>query len=1357
MIAGPPPLASVSNFDRSLLREYPPMTRFTTFRRHPIAPALLVSASLFAYAQPAMAASVLYSNQPSLAKLAEAGERVTQQGGLSQFRLENGGLASFTEGASFRLREDGSIDLFSGTVTVAGGDDGAVVVHLAETGEGRVEGRQSAASFTVDQDADGKREMRGHAMTGTVTIRIGADDARGFTAGQMWRSTGSRAELVVAIGAQAVPAPDAEADVADMATGGVLAAAENGVPVVLGDALAAAGANGDIIAAARRVESAVAQPALTSFPSGDLALLVAYAGQLESVYGGRPFNGAAADIIRTYLQFLAGGGSGAQFLTAYAGLTLQYLDLLRSSAMPSAFSGASQDQINSFIAFRSRTAGFADLAASNRTLVEAYLAFLQGGGRADQFVPRYTNLTDAYFAFVRGGGDPAAFTGASQQTINAYLIFLRDAGLLARLTDQNRALLQAYLASLAQGGNGFAFTDQYRAALGAYFTYLQQGRLPSAYTTVDAATLRSYLETLQATGLFNRVLGTQAEFYAGYLSWLRGGGSIDGYNQLPANIFAGYASALSAYYEYLRLGGIPSAYTVLTQAQIRAYLSAISAAGANSRFLGDLTQFWTDFFAYLAGGGNPDLYAGLPAINFPAYANALNAYAAYLAGGGLPSGYTALTLAQLRAYIDAIIAAGRLNELLGANAVLLRDYFAHLRAGGAPNGFAGLPVYTNYASALNAYYAFLINGGFPTDYTGLTLAQLQAYLQALIDAGVFSQLFSGATASFLQAYYTHVSTGGAPNQFAQLPAVIRAGGGGGGGGSTAGYRGGFTATSGIRLAAAIGSNGGGVSADNQLTVNSDGSYSSTTARLLPGTARFTDVGGDSRGVVGRLHNGSPTFFGQTLTYGANNGASYVLMAPIVGSFPTSGSILYDIVSATRPVYDDGSTAPGTFAATFAVGFGSTLRYAINGTITMPDATYTVTAGNPATGVFANTQVSSTTFFVARPTVSAGPGCPSGCQLNMFGAFGGENPQQRLGLAYHTMTGAAPGKTITGAVLFGQQGTIVDPAKSGTLTNQSVAYANSLIGVDAYANVTVSYDPTTGSPTSYRVDNNENLAVGTAFLADTGRAGSVLSWARWVNGLPSGNYFGSRPQSVGANNGYHIIAGSPMTNMPASGTVAYTLIGQTRPTFQDGRSAPGTLSGSAAVAFGSTPRVGLDLTVSIGGQSYGVRTNGGVTTPSSSGLTVGANGAFNSLNAGFNALTVSSTSPVCSVSCNAFVDGFLAGNGASHLGISYSIRGNPNNVFIDGTAAFAASAGASSASAQPASATASMPATAAAIPATSVAPTPVPGSGLVMNDNWVRWSNPGIEGAILPVAATLQPPAGFISFEKGDAVSFEQEP
>ncbi|MFW5858035.1 MAG: hypothetical protein ACOCX4_09165, partial [Planctomycetota bacterium] len=265
------------------------------------------------------------------------------------------------------------------------------------------------------------------------------------------------------------------------------------------------------------------------------------------------------------------------------------------------------------------------------------------------------------------------------------------------------------------------------------------------------------------------VLGERAGFFADYLAFLRAGGPVDGFAGLPANIFSGYAADLAAFYAFLEGGGVPSSYALLDPATLREYVAALEAAGASGRFLGDLAGFWRDYAAFLAGGGNPDTFAQLPVPpDFPAFAAALNAYATFLAGGGLPSDYDAAALADLAAFLEAVASAGRLEELLGANADLLSAYFAFLEGGGSVDGFAGLPLYADYVAALNAYFGFLAGGGLPGDYTVLDQATIEAYLAALASAQGGLAGFAGLE-DFFADYFAFIAGGGDPDRFAGLP------------------------------------------------------------------------------------------------------------------------------------------------------------------------------------------------------------------------------------------------------------------------------------------------------------------------------------------------------------------------------------------------------------------------------------------------------------------------------------------------------------------------------------------------------------------------------------------------------------
>lgn len=1236
-----------------------------------VSAALMATASTLAFATPALANDVLFSTHDVSF---ESGARMTQVSGLTQLRFDNGATVSFVDTAEYRINEDGTLDLYAGSVTVSGGD-GPTLVRMPEGVQGQVLGKMSAARFSVG--GDGK--STGHVLTGSAQVgRIGK--FRRFSEGEMFEvGNGGEARQVLANDAQVTPGSSGDQNGGVFAMGGdagPVAAAQNGIPVALGDALAAVGASGDIAAAARRVEAAAANPSIETFPVGDLRLLVALAGNIGTVYGGRPFDGAQADIIRTYLQFLANGGAGQNFLSAYSGFLVQYLDLIRSGAAPSGFELASLDQINSFIAFTDRTAGFGTFSSQDRALVDAYLAFIREGGNADAFSGTFTDLTAAYFAFIRSGGNPSDFTDATQSTLDAYIAFLQNSGLVNQLSAADRALIAAYLEN-----GGLAFAGEYRAALDAYFAYLSAGNLPSDYTALDQATILAYLATLEGTGLLDSVLGDNADFYASYLAFLQGGGQVDAFAGLNANIFASYANALNLYYDFLVNGGVPSSYDALTQEQIAAFIAALENAGATDRFLTDLADFYTAYFAFLSDGGNPDAFSGLPVPpDFPAFAAALNAYAVFLQGGGLPADYTAEQLATLQNYLEAIESSGELATLLGSNADLLNSYFTYLAGGGTPNGFTGLPIYVEYVAALNAYYAFLLDGGTPSDYVALDLAILEAYLDALDAAGGLAA-FANLNAFFID-YYEFVRGGGQPDQFAGLPG----GTGGGGNGPVTGSPTEFTATANLTGYVVSPSLRGRLS-NLSGSVDNAGAFSGSSLR--PGTATSREIGGDAKGIVGRYSGGTFSFDdGQSfIDIPLNSGVHYAVMAPIVGDLPTSGTIDYSILAATNPTYSDGSTVPGSLAANLTIGFGSALTFGIDGTITMPDATYNFTTPGRASGNLVAPQVGSADFLVLRPALTGvGTACGSqqDCFLNMFGGFGGSDPQNRVGFSYETVDRFNLGGTsVQGAVLFGEQGTDGSGGSSGGgaptefnfQPNQIVAYAFEDTGLDVREIAEAAFDAG-GRPIAYVATRNdftqehERPTIGSASIAEGGAIGTTIGWGRWTNGTTGGRFFANEDGfTFGPNQGLHIVAGDVPTNLPSSGTVDYTLAGATAPTVADGSIAPGSFSGTLSVAFGSTPTASFDFAVAIGNADYSF---GAQDRP------IETSGDF-AYSFGANMMAVSGTGSVCPTgSCTANMRGFLAGEGASAVGVSYNFVEAGNDALrVSGAAAFSSQASASS--------------------------------------------------------------------------------
>lgn len=1534
---------------------------------------LLAGATAFPIAAHANARLLFSTDATMDGSSVEADKPVVQTAGVTQVELPGGGVASFVDAAEYSIRADGGIDLKRGSVTVSLPGGGSLAVHLPDGVVGRLQDAGSVAAFIARPG----EASTGHVMTGKMVLAL-ASTTRTFSTGQFFRASASDGiDRTIAGNVQAAPGPDqsATADrdpsaVADARTGGPAAVAANGMPIALGNSLASAGASAEIVAAGRRIEAAVGNPSLESFPSGDFALLAQYASRASAPYGGQAFPGAGADIVRTYFQWLASGGNGygSGFLSAYAGFLGQYLDLIRSGAAPSSFSRTSQAQINSFISYQGRINAFGTLSSSNRRLVEAYLTFLQGGGNPDRFTVTYTELSAAYLAFLRTGGVPTDFTTASQSTVHAYLSFLNDANLLQLLSAQDRALIAQYLHGLANGGNGIAFASQYRATLDAWYIHLDAGFLPSSYTAADITTLRAYLETLESTGMFatvlgsratyfqsylaylrtggapdgwsglnanvfasyasridafnlylaggnlpsgyseldattlrsylealakagalQRYLGSNANFYTAYLTFLQNGGTYDGYGDLPVNIFTNYGTSLSLYFTYLKNGGIPSAYTALSQAEIRAYLDALERAGVLARFTGDYANFYSAYFAYIQNGGNPDLYANLPVPpDFPRFASTLQSYVTYLRGGGLPGSYTAVDLQTLQAYIDAIIASGRATELLGENAVFLTSYFTYIRDGGAPNGYFGLPIYADYAanlrayflyleggglpsaytsltqvqlqaylkaltdagvmgqlftgqtltyltgfyahlqgggtvtnyagtpsysgyaSALTAYYAYLQGGGLPSGYTALTPDQIRAYLQALSDAGVLNQLFTGATLSYLTSFYTHLQGGGTITNYgaspvyanyvtalnayyiylqgggrpsaytaltqaqiqAYLQALVDAGlvgqffsgtsltfftsyqtylAGGGTPDTFTGlptvtppsgsftYAGGFTNGDGVK---AYYSKAGYGYSSNTILMDSDGTPSSDTRyKLVQETARASEVGGDAAIVVGRLNDGqyrynaNGTMITETAT--ANGGLPYFVGQPIVGTLPTSGKIDYTLYAATAPIYSNASTAPGTFAANLTLQFGAQWKFGMDGTITMPDATYALATAGRSTGQLVNFDVPRASDFVfGFQNTATGSACTSGnCYMLMYGSFAGSNPQNRMGINYQYTdnTNFTTLPRILGAAAFAANGTLGTGGTTTPVTPPSTTvtplsgYGGGFTAANPITRIVTSLGPTSilgggaggeynrsansyalnssGMMTQYAVGTLDRSSGTTTVTDIFGNADAIIG--RWTNGQTAG----TAAYTLSANQGFHYFFNRPISvafSLPTSGQINYNLIASTKPTIADGSLAPGVFEARMAFLFGSSIRVAMEgsITMPTSGSNsvFNFSTQGGMANPSQT-----TTGVFHSTGAfQYSVSATQSTRPCGSSGCSVDFNGSFTGNNTNTIGMTYTAQNGDINKTLIGAALFGAQ-------------TTSAP----AIPA------PAPASAPAMADasNWARWDAPTAASAL----------------------------
>jgi len=781
---------------------------------------LLASASVAGLAAPAAAEKLLFSDDPALAGTTlTSGQEIRTTGGTTQIMTDSGAIVSLVGGGSVRVAGN-SVTILSGSVTVSGGS-GAAAASIMLPGRtiARLSGASPSASFTVDGDS-----FSGHSLGGNVAL-ASPTERRTYATGSAWKgSAAGGTQRVYANSADPAPAVASVEPAGDTAK-----AAADGVPVSLGEALAAVGASGDVVQAARNVEAAATNPTVPAFPAGDVETLVDFAAQLQSAYGGQLFAGAEPGIIQAYLAFLADGGGADSFKATYAALINQYIDLLRTGASPSDFSGASQQAVNAYLTYLSSTGTLQTLSEQNKALADAYLDFLTSGGTAGDFTRSYTDLVNAYLDFIKTGGAPGDFTGATQDVIKAYFDFLQSSGLVDAIAQANRSVFDAYALYLANGG----------------------------------------------TGVF------------------------------------------------------------------------VPPGGTNPG---------TD------PGTNPGTDPGTGPVVLPEYASVLQAYIEFLRGGGNPNGYQGITADLIRQYINLAIDNGL---------------------------FAGVPD-----------------------------AQIQLLRNAL-------------------------------DLLAQL-----------------------------------------------------------------------------------------------------------------GTLDQLGPLLASL------------------------------------TLTLPELPTTPT--NPTTPT--------------TPTTPTNPGSVAGA----------EKP------------------------------------------NQLIAYAGSELGIDIRDKTTTTTDDS-GKLVKYvwTTNQDESPEIGSNAGNEVGSVAGVIGWTRWAGGATAGKYFSVSVIERTDKQGLHFVYGEPATDLPTSGTASYALVGSTSPTISDGSVDPGSFTGSAAVAFGSTPTVGVDLHVSIGGHTYDVATNGGVTNPSLSPMAVQDNMTFFA-----NGLSVAAGGPACaSGSCGADIRGFLAGPGASHLGLSYLIGGNTGGPSVSGAAAF----------------------------------------------------------------------------------------
>ncbi|RZA13218.1 MAG: hypothetical protein EOP93_20605, partial [Lysobacteraceae bacterium] len=370
----------------------------------------------------------------------------------------------------------------------------------------------------------------------------------------------------------------------------------------------------------------------------------------------------------------------------------------------------------------------------------------------------------------------------------------------------------------------------------------------------------------------------------------------------------------------------------------------------------------------------------------------------------------------------------------------------------------------------------------------------------------------------------------------------------------------------------------------------------------PGTARLVEFqsGTGTSWALGRFGDGTFGTSTSMRTYTANQGVHFAYGPPLTNR-PTSGGVLYTVVAATTPTLsgtDPAAVTDSQLVMNLGVAFGTAPKFGYDGTLAFTvngvrsALAFTTTGGSGTPGVTVSDMSGNRfgLYGVAPVTSATGGYCTAApaCSLNANFMGSGDGIAYFMGGYGLVQSGT---NLLSGAVVLGKSGTISVPTPPAVVTfenvpgtrtaNQFLIRVDPRLAISSVGPVTTVVDATGLAAYRRNSTTSESPQRGTATGGESGTSDGVISWTRWANGTTAGEFNGSGPVDLTVNQGWHMVYGTAATVLPSAGTATYALAGATKPTISDGSMAPGTFTGSAAVAFGSTPRLGLDFNVNIG--------------------------------------------------------------------------------------------------------------------------------------------------------------------------------
>jgi hypothetical protein len=110
-----------------------------------------------------------------------------------------------------------------------------------------------------------------------------------------------------------------------------------------------------------------------------------------------------------------------------------------------------------------------------------------------------------------------------------------------------------------------------------------------------------------------------------------------------------------------------------------------------------------------------------------------------------------------------------------------------------------------------------------------------------------------------------------------------------------------------------------------------------------------------------------------------------------------------------------------------------------------------------------------------------------------------------------------------------------------------------------------------------------VGIGGARAYSDGNDG-IIAWGRWMNGTTGGSHWYFSNVELTGSDAMHYVVGLPVTNMPASGTAYYDMIGHTAPTVT-GSITSAAINGSRLLVSFASLQAYLSIDMTVDGQPY----------------------------------------------------------------------------------------------------------------------------------------------------------------------------